>query len=203
VNGFYFTDRCRRILQLAWGHANRLGHEYVSPDHILLGLISDGEGVGATALVRLGVDLAALQADLESRLVVRAPRAPQGDLPFTSSAKRVFELAMVEARDLDHKIVGSEHLLLAMLGSKAEHATEVLHESGLSRDRVREEIWRVLGGVVPLKPSEASGIERTLPADRQLHSASSPGRTARRAILLSSLALVVAIVAFVVALHRR
>jgi ATP-dependent Clp protease ATP-binding subunit ClpC len=146
MNGFNFTERVRRILAMSRDEAVRLGHDYIGTEHILLGLLREGEGVASTVLQNLAID----RDDLRERLgaVVRQGRPSPGsgpDLPYTSCAKKVLELAMVEARELDHAYVGSEHLLLGLLREEKGIAAQVLVAAGLSVGAVRVETLRVLG----------------------------------------------------------
>src|SRR5213592_1942825 len=113
MNGYNFTDRVRKVLQMAREEAARLHHEYVGTEHILLGLIREGEGVAAAVLTNLNVDLEEIQQKIEE--TVKKGKAAAADLPYTSRAKKVLELAMSEARELNHSYVGTEHLLLGLL----------------------------------------------------------------------------------------
>ncbi|MDE3172835.1 MAG: NDP-hexose 4-ketoreductase, partial [Gemmatimonadota bacterium] len=111
MNGYNFTERVRKVLAMAREEAARLHHEYVGTEHILLGLIREGEGVAATVLQNLNVELDEVQQKIED--TVRKGKAVQAtgpDLPYTSRAKKVLELAMAEARELNHSYVGTEHL---------------------------------------------------------------------------------------------
>ena len=113
MNGYNFTDRVRKVLQMAREEASRLHHEYVGTEHILLGLIREGEGVAAAVLTNLNVDLDEIQQRIEETVKKgKAPASSGPDLPYTSRAKKVLELAMSEARELNHSYVGTEHLLL-------------------------------------------------------------------------------------------
>ena len=115
MNGYNFTDRVRKVLQMAREEAARLHHEYVGTEHILLGLIREGEGVAAAVLTNLNVDLEEIQQKIEETVKKgKAPAAAGPDLPYTSRAKKVLELAMSEARELNHSYVGTEHLLLGL-----------------------------------------------------------------------------------------
>src|SRR6266511_4422016 len=112
MNGYNFTDRVRKVLQMAREEAARLHHEYVGTEHILLGLIREGEGVAAAVLTNLNVDLEEIQQKIEETVKKGKAAAAAGpDLPYTSRAKKVLELAMTEARELNHSYVGTEHLL--------------------------------------------------------------------------------------------
>src|SRR5260221_4777075 len=116
MNGYNFTDRVRKVLQMAREEAARLHHEYVGTEHILLGLIREGEGVAAAVLSNLNVDLEEIQQKIDDSVKKGKAAAAAGpDLPYTSRAKKVLELAMSEARELNHSYVGTEHLLLWLL----------------------------------------------------------------------------------------
>src|SRR5687768_8240494 len=116
MNGYNFTERVRKVLALAREEAARLHHEYVGTEHMLLGLIREREGVADEVLDRLGVDLDAV-ADRVEEIVKkgRAAHTPGPDLPYTSRAKKAIELAMNQARELNHSYVGTEHLLLGLI----------------------------------------------------------------------------------------
>ena len=121
MNGYNFTDRVRKVLQMAREEAARLHHEYVGTEHILLGLIREGEGVAAAVLTNLNVDLEEIQQKIEETVKKgKASSAPGPDLPYTSRAKKVLELAMTEARELNHSYVCTEHLLLGLLREEKE-----------------------------------------------------------------------------------
>src|ERR687891_156689 len=116
MNGYNFTERVRKVLAMAREEAARLRHEYVGTEHILLGLIREGEGVAAAVLQNLSVDLDEIQQKIEDTVKKgKAAQATGPDLPYTSRAKKVLELAMSEARELGHSYVGTEHLLLGLL----------------------------------------------------------------------------------------
>src|SRR5215470_11877528 len=121
MNGYNFTDRVRKVLQMAREEAARLHHEYVGTEHILLGLIREGEGVAAAVLTNLNVDLEEIQQKIEETVKKgKASSAPGPDLPYTSRAKKVLELAMTEARELNHSYVATEQSraeTLRLLGS--------------------------------------------------------------------------------------
>jgi len=149
MNGYNFSDRVRRVLQLAREEAARLRHQYVDSEHILLGIVRDGEGVAAAVLARLNVDLEELRQRID-KAVKKGKVAPAGpDLPYTSPAKRVLELAMTEARDLSHSYVGTEHLLLGLLRETRGIAAEVLTDVGVNLEEARRETLRLLGSEMP------------------------------------------------------
>ena len=148
MNGYNFTERVRKVLAMAREEASRLHHEYVGTEHILLGLIREGEGVAATVLQNLNVDLDEIQQKIEE--TVKKGKAPQAsDLPYTSRAKKVLELAMAEARDLSHSYVGTEHLLLGLLREEKGIAAQVLADAGINLDAARAETLRLLGTEMP------------------------------------------------------
>src|SRR5512144_2167119 len=135
MNGYNFTDRVRKVLQMAREEAARLHHEYVGTEHILLGLIREGEGVAAAVLQNLNVDLEEIQQKIEETVKKGKAAAATGpDLPYTSRAKKVLELAMSEARELNHSYVGTEHLLLGLLREEKGIAAQVLTDAGVNLD---------------------------------------------------------------------
>src|SRR4030095_2922383 len=150
MNGYNFTDRVRKVLQMAREEAARLHHEYVGTEHILLGLIREGEGVAAAVLQNLNVDLEEIQQKIEETVKKgKAAPASGNDLPYTSRAKKVLELAMAEARELSHSYVGTEHLLLGLLREEKGIAAQVLTEVGVALDAARAETLRLLGTEMP------------------------------------------------------
>ena len=154
MNGYNFTDRVRKVLQMAREEAARLHHEYVGTEHILLGLIREGEGVAAAVLTNLNVDLDDIQQKIEE--TVKKGKAPAAagppDLPYTSRAKKVLELAMSEARELNHSYVGTEHLLLGLLREEKGIAAQVLTDGDVSLEQARAETLRLLGSDMPQAP---------------------------------------------------
>src|SRR5262245_36360548 len=149
MNGYNFTDRVRKVLQMAREEAARLHHEYVGTEHILLGLIREGEGVAAAVLTNLNVDLEEIQQKIEETVKKgKAPAAAGPDLPYTSRAKKVLELAMSEARELNHSYVGTEHLLLGLLREEKGIAAQVLTDAGVNLEQARAETLRLLGSDV-------------------------------------------------------
>ena len=150
MNGYNFTERVRKVLQMAREEAQRLHHEYVGTEHILLGLIREGEGVAAAVLENLNVDLDEVQQKIEETVKKgKAVQATGPDLPYTSRAKKVLELAMSEARELNHSYVGTEHLLLGLLREEKGIAAQVLTEAGVNLDAARTETLRLLGTEMP------------------------------------------------------
>jgi ATP-dependent Clp protease ATP-binding subunit ClpC len=156
MNGYNFTERVRRVLTMAREEAARLHHEYVGTEHILLGLIREGEGVAATVLQNLNVDPNGVRDQIEAILERGRPTAhPRPDLPYTSRAKKVLELAMSEARDLSHSYVGTEHLLLGLLREEKGIAAQTLNVAGISLEGARAETLRILRTELPPGPLPA------------------------------------------------
>src|SRR5437762_2844016 len=165
MNGYNFTDRVRKVLQMAREEAARLHHEYVGTEHILLGLIREGEGVAAAVLTNLNVDLEEIQQKIEETVKKGKAAAAAGpDLPYTSRAKKVLELAMSEARELNHSYVGTEHLLLGLLREEKGIAAQVLTDAGVNLEQARAETLRLLGSEMPSGPAPAgSGAQPASP----------------------------------------
>src|SRR5216117_2047028 len=158
MNGYNFTDRVRKVLQMAREEAARLHHEYVGTEHILLGLIREGEGVAAAVLTNLNVDLEEIQQKIEETVKKGKAAAAAGpDLPYTSRAKKVLELAMSEARELNHSYVGTEHLLLGLLREEKGIAAQVLTDAGVNLEQARAETLRLLGSEMPSGPAPSGG----------------------------------------------
>src|SRR5215216_1993112 len=150
MNGYNFTERVRKVLAMAREEAERLRHEYVGTEHILLGLIREGEGVAAAVLQNLSVDLDEIQQKIEDTVKKgKASQTTGPDLPYTSRAKKVLELAMSEARELNHSYVGTEHLLLGLLREEKGIAAQVLTDAGVNLDAARAETLRLLGTEMP------------------------------------------------------
>jgi ATP-dependent Clp protease ATP-binding subunit ClpC len=150
MNGYNFTERVRKVLAMAREEAARLHHEYVGTEHILLGLIREGEGVAAAVLQNLSVDLDEIQQKIEETVKKgKAAQATGPDLPYTSRAKKVLELAMAEARELNHSYVGTEHLLLGLLREEKGIAAQVLTDTGVNLEAARAETLRLLGNETP------------------------------------------------------
>src|SRR2546426_6435306 len=165
MNGYNFTDRVRKVLQMAREEAARLHHEYVGTEHILLGLIREGEGVAAAVLTNLNVDLEEIQQKIEETVKKGKAAAAAGpDLPYTSRAKKVLELAMSEARELNHSYVGTEHLLLGLLREEKGIAAQVLTDAGVNLEQARAETLRLLGSEMPSGPAPSgSGAQAPSP----------------------------------------
>jgi len=174
MNGYNFTDRVRKVLQMAREEAARLHHEYVGTEHILLGLIREGEGVAAGVLQNLNVDLEDIQQKIEETVKRGKAAAAAGpDLPYTSRAKKVLELAMVEARELNHYYVGTEHLLLGLLREEKGIAAQVLADAGVNLEQSRAETLRILGSDLPA-PSAAAPAGQPQPAAKSEKKSKTP-----------------------------
>jgi ATP-dependent Clp protease ATP-binding subunit ClpC len=140
-----FTDRARKVMALANQEAQRLNHEYIGTEHILLGLVKEGSGVGANVLRNLDVDLRRVRLEVEKLVKAGSEMVTMGKLPQTPRAKKVIEYAIEEARNLNHNYVGTEHLLLGLLREHDGVAAQVLINLGLKLEDVREEVLNLLG----------------------------------------------------------
>ena len=140
-----FTDRARRVVVLAQEEARMLNHNYIGTEHLLLGLIHEGEGIGARALESLGVTLNAVREQVQS-IVGPSPQAPSGHIPFTPRAKKVLELSMREAIQLNHGYIGTEHILLGMVRASEGVANQVLSKVGVQGAEVRQAVMDLISG---------------------------------------------------------
>src|SRR5216117_4357920 len=155
-----FTDRARKVMALANQAAQRFNHEYIGTEHILLGLVKEGSGVGANVLKNLDVDLRKVRLEVEKLVKSGPDMVTMGKLPQTPRAKKVIEYAIEEARNLNHNYVGTEHLLLGLLREQEGVAAQVLMNLGLKLEDVREEVLNLLGHNMPESsegPSEGNG----------------------------------------------
>ena len=143
-----FTDRARKVMALANQEAQRFNHEYIGTEHILLGLVKEGSGVGATVLKNLDIDLRKVRLEVEKLVKSGPDMVTMGKLPQTPRAKKVIEYAIEEARNLGHNYVGTEHLLLGLLRERDGVAAQVLMNLGLKLEEVREEVLNLLGAGV-------------------------------------------------------
>ena len=141
-----FTDRARRVVVLAQEEARILGHNYIGTEHLLLGLISEGEGVAAKVLERLGISADAVRAKVESIIGDAGKESPRGHIPFTPRAKKVLELSLREALQLGHNYIGTEHILLGLIREGQGLAAEVLVNLGADLSVVREAVIQALSG---------------------------------------------------------
>jgi ATP-dependent Clp protease ATP-binding subunit ClpC len=161
-----FTDRARRVVVLAQEEARMLNHNYIGTEHLLLGLIHEGQGVAATALESLGVSLEAVRAQVEE-IIGQGQEAPSGHIPFTPRAKKVLELSLRESRQLGHDYIGTEHILLGLLREGEGVASQVLVRLGADLNRVRQQVIELLHGHRGEEPagSAAGGRERRPPPE--------------------------------------
>src|SRR3954469_10493620 len=151
-----FTDRARKVMQLANQEAQRFNHEYIGTEHILLGLVKEGAGVAANVLKNLDIDLRKIRLEVEKIVQSGPDMVTMGKLPQTPRAKKVIEYSIEEARNLNHNYVGTEHLLLGLLREQEGVAAQVLMNLGLKLEDVREEVLNLLGHNMP-NESEAGG----------------------------------------------
>jgi ATP-dependent Clp protease ATP-binding subunit ClpC len=138
-----FSDRARRVVVEAQHEARALGHDYIGTEHLLLGLIGEGGGVGAKALESLGVSAEALRAAV-AEIVEPGEQSPSAHIPFTPRAKQVLRLSLAEALRFGHNYIGTEHLLLALIQERDGVAGQVLAAAGADLARVRAEVTRLL-----------------------------------------------------------
>ncbi len=159
-----FTDRARKVMALANQEAQRFNHEYIGTEHILLGLVKEGSGVGANVLKNLDIDLRKVRLEVE-KLVKSGPEmVTVGKLPQTPRAKKVIEYAIEEARNLNHNYVGTEHLLLGLLREQDGVAAQVLMNLGVKLEEVREEVLNLLGAGMEQEEGGGGG-EQAVPAE--------------------------------------
>ena len=140
-----FTDRARRVVVLAQEEARMLNHNYIGTEHILLGLIHEGEGVAAKGLESLGISLEGVRAQVEE-IIGQGQQAPSGHIPFTPRAKKVLELSLREALQLGHNYIGTEHILLGLIREGEGVAAQVLVKLGADLNRVRQQVIQLLSG---------------------------------------------------------
>ena len=141
-----FTDRSRKVMQLANRESQRLNHDYIGPEHVLLGLIKEGSGVAANVLIRRGLDHSKIQSGVAT-IVPRGGKRTviNGQLPLSPRAKQLIEDAMEEARKLNHNYVGTEHLLLGLLQVTEGVGAQVLRNLGLKLEDIRQDVLDLLG----------------------------------------------------------
>ena len=167
-----FTDRARRVVVLAQEEARMLNHNYIGTEHILLGLIHEGEGVAAKALESLGISLEAVRQQVEE-IIGQGQQAPSGHIPFTPRAKKVLELSLREALQLGHNYIGTEHILLGLIREGEGVAAQVLGRLGADLNRVRQQVIQLLHGyqgkeepeTAAPRPAPAGRAERRLRSD--------------------------------------
>ncbi|ATY12027.1 ATP-dependent Clp protease ATP-binding subunit [Amycolatopsis sp. AA4] len=154
-----FTDRARRVVVLAQEEARMLNHNYIGTEHILLGLIHEGEGVAAKALESLGIALEGVRQQVEE-IIGQGQQAPSGHIPFTPRAKKVLELSLREALQLGHNYIGTEHILLGLIREGEGVAAQVLVKLGADLNRVRQQVLQLLSGYQTGEKSTESGSGR-------------------------------------------
>ncbi|HEV3400608.1 MAG TPA: ATP-dependent Clp protease ATP-binding subunit [Acidimicrobiales bacterium] len=151
-----FTDRARRVVVLAQEEARLLNHNYIGTEHILLGLIHEGEGVAAKALEQLGISLEAVRTQVEE-IIGHGGSSPSGHIPFTPRAKKVLELSLREALQLGHNYIGTEHILLGLIREGEGVAAQVLVKLGADLSRVRQQVIQLLSGYAGKDPATSGG----------------------------------------------
>ena len=149
-----FTDRARRVVALAQDEARILNHDYIGTEHILLGLIHEGDGVAAKALESLGISLDAVRQQV-LEIIGRGEQAPPGHIPFTPRAKKVLELSLREAVQLGHNYISTEHILLGLIREGDGVAAKVLVKLGADLNRVRQQVIQLLHGYQGKEPVSA------------------------------------------------
>ena len=164
-----FTDRARQTVVLAQEEARRLGHGYIGTEHLLLGLLREGEGVAAQSLGRMGISLADVRSDI-ARIIGELSDSPSGHIPFTPRSKKVLELSLREAMQLGHNYIGTEHILLGLVREGEGVAAQVLVARGADLKRVRA---TVLGELQNIEPGSrrATGPRRTAGGEEALSNA--------------------------------
>ena len=158
-----FTDRARRVVVLAQEEARMLNHNYIGTEHILLGLIHEGEGVAAKALESLGISLEGVRSQVEE-IIGQGQQAPSGHIPFTPRAKKVLELSLREALQLGHNYIGTEHILLGLIREGEGVAAQVLVKLGADLNRVRQQVIQLLSGYQGKEPQQSGGPAEGTPS---------------------------------------
>jgi ATP-dependent Clp protease ATP-binding subunit ClpC len=156
-----FTDRARKVMNLAKQEAQRLNHEYIGTEHILLGLVQEGSGVAANVLRNMNIDLKKIRTEIEKIVKGSPTMVTMGNLPFTPRAKKVLELALEEASQLGHNYIGTEHLLLGLIKENEGIAARVLLNLGVKLEDVREEVLEFLGADPRTEEEEPAQTEET------------------------------------------
>ncbi|CAN7260360.1 ATP-dependent Clp protease ATP-binding subunit [Knoellia sp. LjRoot47] len=159
-----FTDRARRVVVLAQEEARLLNHNYIGTEHILLGLIHEGEGVASKALESLGISLDAVREQVQE-IIGQGQQAPTGHIPFTPRAKKVLELSLREALQLGHNYIGTEHILLGLIREGEGVAAQVLVKLGADLGRVRQQVIQLISGYQGGKEGAAAGVGQGGPAE--------------------------------------
>lgn len=157
-----FTDPARRVVVYAQEEARLLDHNHIGTEHVLLGLIREGDGVGAKALEALGISLEAVRHQVEE-IVGRGQAAPTGHVPFTPRGKKVLELSLREALQMGHEDIGTEHILLGLVREGEGVAAQVLVNFGANLNRVRQTVLQLLSGYVGEAAAGGEVAQQTLP----------------------------------------
>ena len=160
-----FTDRARRVVVLAQEEAKMLNHNYIGTEHILLGLIHEGEGVAAKALESLGISLDAVREQVQD-IIGQGQQQPTGHIPFTPRAKKVLELSLREALQLGHNYIGTEHILLGLIREGEGVAAQVLVKLGADLNRVRQQVIQLLSGYQGKEQVQVGGNDQQQPTGR-------------------------------------
>ncbi|MCW2756321.1 MAG: NDP-hexose 4-ketoreductase, partial [Nocardioidaceae bacterium] len=158
-----FTDRARRVVVLAQEEARMLSHNYIGTEHILLGLIHEGDGIAAKALESLSISLEAVRAQVEE-IIGQGQQAPSGHIPFTPRAKKVLELSLREALQLGHNYIGTEHILLGLIREGEGVAAQVLQKLGADLNRVRQQVIQLLSGYQGKETQSAGTTPESAPS---------------------------------------
>jgi len=165
-----FTDRARRVVKLAEEEARMLNHNYIGTEHILLGLIHEGEGVGAKALESLGISLEAVRQQVEE-IIGQGQQVPSEEIPFTPRAKKVLELSLRESLQLGHTYIGTEHILLGLIREGDGVAAQVLVKLGAALNQVRQQVITLVSGqqpqpdrLLPQASAPVTGVQARLDA---------------------------------------
>ena len=169
-----FTERARRVVVLAQEEARMLNHNYIGTEHILLGLIREGQGVAGRALESLGISLDAVRQQVE-QIIGRGQQAPSGHIPFTPRAKKVLELSLREAQQLGHNYIGTEHILLGLIREGSGVAAQVLVRLGADLNRARQQVVQLLHGRAG---EDVTGEDFPLPDDAPAYAGSLDRRLA-------------------------
>ena len=159
-----FTDRARRVVVLAQSEARLLNHNYIGTEHILLGLIHEGEGVAAKALNSLDIPLATVRSQVEE-IIGQGQTSPTGHIPFTPRAKKVLELALREALQLQHNYIGTEHILLGLVREGEGVAAQILRKLGADLNGVRQAVIELLSGYSEGKASAEAQVSEPASPD--------------------------------------
>ena len=173
-----FTNRARRVVVLAQEEAKMLNHNYIGTEHILLGLIHEGEGVAAKALESLGISLDAVREQVQD-IIGQGQQQPTGHIPFTPRAKKVLELSLREALQLGHSYIGTEHILLGLIREGEGVAAQVLVKLGADLNKVRQQVIQLLSGYQGKETTTAGAPAEGAPSSSLVQSASATGSLRR------------------------